>query len=162
MATLTLGPARISWPGVRGVESFAYTCSHGASPGTAVLVTLPRSNAEPPPAAFGDLVWGDGRRAVRLRDCKLDGLAPRVDSSGYSWVLTIFDRRWRWRTPDASFGRISGSYNERDAQKKLVPSTIRSPEELAKLCLKAMGETRYEIALPKGLTRADGAKYADK
>jgi hypothetical protein len=82
-----------AWSGAGAIESLSYTCSHGISPGVAVLVTLPRVG-EKPPAEFGDLVFGDGRRVVRLRDCKVDALAPRRDSAGLSWTLTIFDRRW--------------------------------------------------------------------
>lgn len=144
-----------SWPGAGAIESLSYTSGHGISPGTAVLVTLPRAT-DKAPAEFGDLVFGDGQRVVRLRDCKVDALAPRRDSSGLSWALTIFDRRWRWRTPKASFGKVSGRFNSLDPRGKLIPWSIRSPKQLAELCLKAMGETRYEIDLPEGLASLDG------
>lgn len=145
-----------SWPGAGAIESLSYVCSHGISPGTAVLVTLPRTN-EKAPAEFGDLVFGDGIRTVRLRGCKVDALTPRRDSSGLSWTLTIFDRRWRWRTPKASFGKVSGNFNRLDPRGKLIPWSIRSPQQLAEICLKAMGEARYEIDLPDGLSSLDGA-----
>lgn len=155
----TIGQA-VSWPGAGAIESFAYSAGHGISPGVATVVTLPRAN-EKPPAEFGDLVWGDGLRVVRLRDCKVDALSPVRDSTGLSWTLTIFDRRWRWRTPQASFGKVSGRYNLPDDHGKMVPWTLRKPVELARLCLKAMGESRYEIDLPDGLGQLTGNQYQD-
>lgn len=144
----------VSWPGAGAVESLSYTASHGISPGVATLVTIPRPT-DRQPAEFGDLVWGDGQRTARIRDCAVAALGPRRDAGGTSWVITIFDRRWRWRMPQAGFGQISGRYNLRDGRGKLVPWTIRSPVSLAKLCLSAMGETRYELDMPDGLDEID-------
>lgn len=144
----------VSWPGAGAIESLSYACSHGISPGVATLVTIPRP-IDRQPAEYGDLVWGDGQRTARLRGCKVDALGPQRAAGGTSWVLTIFDRRWRWRTAQASFGQISGRYNLYDARRKLIPWTIRSPISLAKLCLSAMDETRYTIDLPEGLDTID-------
>lgn len=155
----TIGQS-VSWPGAGAIESFSYSAGHGISPGVATLVTLPREN-DKPPAEFGDLVWGDGQRVVRLRGCKMNSFEPQRDGRGLSWVITIFDRRWKWRTPKSSFGGVSGRYNQADDRGKYVPWTLRSPTELAKLCLKAMGETRYEIDMPEGLEQLTGSAYQD-
>jgi hypothetical protein len=47
---------------------------------------------------------------------------------------------------------ISGRYNLRDAHDQLIPCTVRSPAELALLCLEALGEKKYIIDLPSGMT----------
>ncbi len=137
-----------SWPGVVGVESCTGTVSHGIGPAAFVLTCYPQTAV---PNAFGTLVIGDGFRRVVLRDCKVENLTGSADSSGQAYTLTILDRRWRWKT-----GVISGRYNQLDPRGKLIPWTIRSPYELAELCLKAMGEKNYRIDLPAGLTRAAG------
>jgi hypothetical protein len=54
-------------------------------------------------------------------------------------------------------GGISGHYNQKDDRGKLVPWTIRSPKELAKICLDALGVKNSIVNLPEGLTRARGA-----
>ena len=138
------------WPGVLGVESCSGTISHGISPAVFVITTDPQLAA---PAESGSLVITDGFQALTLRDCKADVLKGRYGSDGQTWVLTILDRRWKWRG-----ARISGRYNQLDPRGKLVPWTVRSPEELATLCLEAMGEKNYVIRLPPGLKKADGEK----
>ncbi|AWM38127.1 hypothetical protein GobsT_37800 [Gemmata obscuriglobus] len=138
-----------SWPGVAAVESCTGTVSHGITPGVFVMSTYPQTAA---PRAFGDLVLSDGVRAAVFRGCKLDAVSGRAGPDGQTFTLTILDRRWRWR-----YGAISGRYNQLDKRGKLVPWTIRSPQELAELCLKAMGERNYVINLPAGLTAAAGA-----
>lgn len=146
-----------TWPGVPAVESCVYTCSHGASPGVATLVTIPQPTGTDRPQEFGDLVFSDGRRSVAVRDCKVDSLTSQQGPNGVTWLIRIFDRRWKWRTPTADYGAVSGAYNLTEVMGKLTPWTIRSPEEMARLCLDAMGETNYLIDLPKGLEKKDGA-----
>jgi hypothetical protein len=144
---LDIGQSAV-WPGVLGVESCVGTVSHGVSPSVFVLTTIPQLAA---PAERGDLVITDGLGAIRFRDCKVDSVSGTAGPQGQTWVLSILDRRWKWRGY-----RISGRYNQLDSRGKLVPWTIRSPEELAELCLEAMGERNYLIRLPKGLTSAAG------
>lgn len=152
--------ARVSWPGAYSVESFSYTASHGPSPGVAQLAVVPKAATDAPPAMSGDLMWGDGSRTVRLRDCQVDAIDPVKDSRGLTWTLRIFDRRWRWVTPKGAKGAVSGKYNQPDPRGKFVPWTVRSPAELAELCFEELGETNYEITgLPAGLSRLDGAKF---
>jgi hypothetical protein len=141
----------ISWPGVFGVESFVYVVNHGISPDVAVMTTIPQPN-QATPAEFGDLVFSDGQRFITLRDCKVSRITGRTDSSGTSWTLEILDRRWRWDGLNALFGE----FNQLDNRAKLVPWTIRSPTELATVCLDAMGETNYIINLPPGLPKSAG------
>jgi hypothetical protein len=102
---------------------------------------------------YGSLVISDGLETVVLPNCKLDDL--RIESEGDSgtiWLLTIVDRRWRWR----DLGGISGYYNQLDPHGKFIPWTIRSPTQLAVACLQAMGETTYTLNLPPGLDSSVG------
>jgi hypothetical protein len=120
-----------------------------------LLSIIPRPGQQV--AEFGELVFGDSANGVvRLKDCKVSGISSSTGPAGTTWTLQILDRRWKW-----AGGSIGGRYNRRDKRGKLVPWTIRSPEELAKLCLEAAGETRYVIRLPAGLTRAAGADLTD-
>ena len=132
------------WPGVVSVASVTYTCSHGISPGTVILTTYPQQGQI---ATSGDLVIGDGTNLVTLRDCRVSRLRGDGGAQGQSWTLEIQDRRWRW----PGLASISGSYNQLDNRGKLIPWTIRSPVELAQLCIAAMGEKGAKIILPDGL-----------
>ncbi len=143
-----------SWAGAEfGIASLEYTVSHSVSPAVAVIQTIPAFGQEAP-FEFGDLIFGDGDRQVILKDCKADKLTPSVGPEGTSWLLEILDRRWRWLT-----GAISGIYNEMDNNSKLNPLWIRSPVELATLCLEAMGEKDYVIDLPDGVEQAEGKDF---
>lgn len=133
-----------SWPGVIGVESCVYTCSHGISPGVAVLRMQPQAAVF---AMYGDLAITDGFRTVVIPACRVNSVKVDQGDGGTCWNLEIVDRRWRWR----SLGGISGCYNQLDPKGKLIPWTIRSPTELAGLCLEAMGEVGYSVDMPDGL-----------
>jgi hypothetical protein len=138
-----------AWPGAIAIESCTYTISHGISPGTAIVRMLPQASF---PAMEGDLVITDGAEAVTIRRCKVASLKVDQDEGGQIWTLEILDRRWRW----AKLGYISGCYNALDPRGKLIPWTIRSPQELAEVCLGEMGENNYELRLPPGLPRTIG------
>jgi hypothetical protein len=140
-----------SWPGVESVEGLSCTHSLGISPSSIQLMIHPQDRV---PAESGNLVFGDGDEQVTLRDCKLDRIRSSTSGEGKTWTLDILDRRWKWQ-----FGSIYGWYNQLDRHAKLIPWTIRSPRELAILCLQAMGETNYDIDMPTGLVRADGENH---
>lgn len=136
-----------SWPGVVAVAGCTYVCSHGITPGRAVLTTFPQTAR---PAAFGDLVFTDGPRTVRIPNCKVETLTVQAGADGQTFTLEIVDERWQWQR----FGGLSGVYNQKDNRGKLVPWTIRSPRELAAICLSAMGVRGGRLELPQGLTFA--------
>lgn len=142
------------YPGINQIVACTYTASHGISPGCAVVSILPQNVM---PAPFGDLIITDGVGVVRLRDMRLDAFKIQTDGSGIIWSLELNDRRWRWR----DMGTITGCYNQLDPNGKLVPWTVRSPYELCLLCLRAMGETRFVIDMPPGLTSAVGQGISD-
>lgn len=136
----------VSWPGVIAVEGFDGTISHGPSPNTLILRTSPQPNF---PAMFGNLVITDQVNTVVLKGCRVkDVKVIQEDERGYGWQLWIEDRRWRWQEN----GFLFGCYNQLLPNGDLIPYTIRSPSELAILCLTALGETVYTIDLPIGLS----------
>jgi hypothetical protein len=138
-----------TFPGAKAVVSCTYTAGHGISPGKAILRMLPQEKL---PAGYGDLIMSDGVVTIPLRDCKVDEIRSITDDNGTEWQLEISDRRWKWR----DFGSISGHYNRLDSNGKLIPWYIRSPRELAILCLIEMGEPIGDIDLPAGLEKAVG------
>lgn len=143
-----------TWPGVQGVISCRYTMSQGISAGCATLRILPQDPKSI--ARTGTLTITDTFGKVEFPDCiVVDDQIGGDPQTGFISTLRIWDRRWKWR----GLGQISGAYNQLDKRGKLLPETIRSPEELAILCLQAMGETKVTIHLPKGLTRKDGQDW---
>lgn len=135
----------ISWPGATSISSFDYTCGHGIGPARAILTLNYQKKL---PAMAGNLSFGNGQGNVTLRDCYVERVTPSSDSSSRHIVLHILDRRWQWLTGIPQ----RGSYNQMDTNGKLIPWTIASPTELATILLRAMGETKYQIALPPGLS----------
>jgi hypothetical protein len=145
------------WPGIPRVQSLSYTCVHGISPGEVRIVTYPQGD-DVQPATFGTLFLTDGTRTVALRNCKADKVeASHTTDGGTVYTVVLLDRRWQWRNAYGGLGGISGRYNQLDPRGKLKPWSIRSPAELARLCLNAMGERNYLIDLPDGIPRAAGA-----
>jgi hypothetical protein len=168
-----------SWPGVLAVESARYVCSHGIAPGRWIMTTYPQAVAKPvpgiPPSVstggllihpgtpdtpggpeeYGDLTFWDGvSPEVVIRDCKLISLtAELTGDGGQTYILEGVDRRWKWEDKGE---KLRGHYNYTDRRGKLVPWSIRSPSELARLCLDAMGERNALIQLPNGLEKAVG------
>lgn len=135
-----------SWPGVVSFLGATYTLSHGITPGVCLYRCAPQ---ELLPVEFGDLVITDGNETVVLPACKVQSVKIERDDRGFYWILEIVDRRWRWR----DFGFLNGCFNQLAplGQQHLLPYTVRSPTELAVLCLTAMGETNYDLNLPPGI-----------
>lgn len=142
------------WGGALVMESCTYTMSHGISPGIAVY-TMPPNPLGIPVATYGDLIFEDGVKRIRIPDCKVMSIKTPDNSGGQVQTLEIADRRWKWR----DFGSIYGCYNQLDQVGKLIPWTTRSPREMAILCLDAMGEQVYDIDLPEGITQAEGERF---
>jgi hypothetical protein len=157
----------VSYPGVNQWIDFSYTCSQGISPGGITLTVAPQLDQI---AAVGDLTFGDGNGSVTLPDCRVLNYVYNVDTSGQKVTLSMQDRRWRWQ-----FGSLSGRYNipeniaalvplvplptEREAQNQpglpppaprgeeaIKPETRRTAQELARICLEAMGERTFNVS----------------
>lgn len=145
MAELRAG---VSFPGIKQVSSYTGTLNIGTSPGVHRLDIAPQFGV---PKQNGDLVLTFGRNKIALRNCRIDSASYTRNASGAVVSLVVFDRRWKW-----AFGRISGSYNVRDDAGAIVqpakgkPDAIddseRTPQQLAKLCLEAMGEKNFAVA----------------
>lgn len=144
----------LAWfPGVRQVQSCEASFSHGVSPSVFRLNIAPQPNW---PAAGGDLTLTFGRTRIRFRDCRVNSASIARNQGGMIVSLEIFDRRWKWQD---SMGMIGGHYNVRGPNNKIlkrtpgsldaIDDTERTPQQLARLCLDAMGEKGYNVsALP--------------
>lgn len=133
-----------TYPNLPPLIAGEYTCSHGTAPGTIVLRTHP---AKLPPTKFGDVRIGDGRKELRLRDCKLLKLTAERDDDGEEWQIELEDARWMWRG-----GKLNGMHNQLDPHGKLIPKMVRSPTELANLCLDEMQGFKLRfVDMPDGI-----------
>jgi hypothetical protein len=150
----------ISYPGLSTFTKAEYVLSQGISPGKCTI-EMPQelvSDLEP----TGDLTITYADQTITLPNCLLDEAHIDQGEKGYIARITMLDRRWQWK-----FGSISGHYNVRmpggananegfnssavnqDASSKIRPGTEQAPQDLATLCLQAMGEQNYDVsALP--------------
>ena len=137
-----------TWPGIRSPREAKYTTGHGTAPGIAVLTINPQPGF--PISPTGDLVITDGVGTITIPDCKITKMEEIRDDSGLRVIITVQDRRWRWR----ECGGISLFANQLDPHGKFIPWTVASPVEMATFCLQQMGEENYSIDMPVGLTTA--------
>jgi len=134
----------VAYPGILAPESATMTISHGITPGVCVIRCSPQDVL---PAQVGTLVFTDGNETIALPDCRVNQIRWEQDDAGWCWSVEIVDRRWKWR----ELGAMLGAYNQLDPFGKLLPFTIRAPDELAALCFQAMGEDNYTLNLPPGI-----------
>lgn len=135
---------RVIWPGLDTYLSATLTLGHGISPGVCVLNVPPQGSGFAP---MGDLEFRQGNVRLKLTGCRVDSVESEWTSEGLCWRIVILDRRWRWK-----FGAISGRYNIRNRDLSIkngqygTRNTEATPQDLAKLCFDAMGETGYDVA----------------
>lgn len=145
----------ILFPGVQGLVSATFTLTHGVTPSCATLYMAPQRGWVP---KIGPLVVTFGGLKLTFPDCCADRMDVRRDGSGREiWAIHILDRRWKWKFA----GRVSGYYNVRRGtgvdlpgypKSSIVAGTEKTPTELCRLCLEAMGETRFDLsAVPEGI-----------
>jgi len=149
---MPLYTGNVTFPSILSVESFSGTVGLGVSPSQFRLTIAPQL---PTIQIVGNLVlsYTDGVTVdvITYVDCLVDAASYEFNDSGYLVSLTIIDRRWRW-----AFGEISGNYNVRNDDGTIVKDggpglspvsdTEKTPQELAILCLDAMGESGYDVA----------------
>jgi hypothetical protein len=156
--------ALISYPGVERPLDAEYTLTWGVQPSRAQVTVAPQDFTRI--QGTGDLVLADNwHDPVTIPDCTAVDVAFLP---GGAARLFLDDHRWRW-----AFPTISGHYNQpaeillsvppvaapgqprpnppqpppapARGEEEFYPGTRRSAHELAKLCLKAMGETSYTL-----------------
>jgi hypothetical protein len=139
--------------------SLSYEAAVGVSPQEAHVVLAPQPGDALPPA-YGDVTFGDDTGVITLRGCAVRLLTDETTAAGRDWVLSVLDRRWRWREGYPA----TGDYNQTDDRRKLIPRTVRSPHQLAVILLTLMGEPEPAggwaavVHLPGGLAAtADSA-----
>lgn len=133
------------FPGIDQIVDWSFTLSHGITPSVANITIAPQKDF---PAIGGTLEFLFASKKLEFQDCRIDTVSYERNSQGLIWRLSIFDRRWKW-----AFGHISGFYNTPQADGKVDKKTEKTPQELAELCLKAMGETKYSVSGLPNTTR---------
>jgi len=126
-----------SFPGISQLVRASFTLSHGITPSVATLVIAPQAGF---PALGGTLTFTFGNVRLAFPDCRIDTASYHRDAQGLTWSLAVLDRRWKW-----AFGHVSGRYNQLRADGTIEPATEKSPRELARLCLEAMGEHHVDV-----------------
>ncbi len=140
-----------SFTGLPQIAGATVTWSRGISPSTIQIETVPQPNFTEP---VGDVSihWtallpngspdpGDSDAVtITLYDCAVDTSTIEV-TARQTWRMTLHDRRWRWK-----YGEISGKYNQLKPDGTIDSATEQTNQELAELCLDALGETGYDVS----------------
>lgn len=141
--------------GTAPLMDLSYEVAVGISP-QCLQVTIAPLPATGLPDVLGTVAFGDGLSApLVLRDCRLANFQEVRSDGGIDWRLQILDRRWKWREGHPWYDGCQ--FNQLDDRKKLIPWTVRSPHQLAVMCLTRMGETppvggwNFAGVLPGGL-----------
>lgn len=151
-----------TFPGIEQIVEAHYTRAHGIQPGAASLTIAPQAGIV---GETGDLIFAfegtseNGNSTYIFSGCKLDRMNFQRDTRGLIVRLAVLDRRWKWEFPS-----VSGTYNMRHENGELVSdlsqtqalqtanlilNTEMAPQDLATICLEAMGEVDYDVsALP--------------
>ena len=127
-----------SFPGVNSIVDATISIGHGPSPSVATLTIAPQLNFI---GEGGTLAFHFDGGTVAFPDCKIDYNSLQRNEQGEVWLLSIFDRRWKWK-----FGFISGFYNLREEDGSIKVGTEKTPHELAVLCFEAIKEGGYNLA----------------
>src|SRR4029078_12160892 len=112
--------------------------SHGVTPGVCTIDVVPQL-AVPDQVGTLRIAFGPGR--ITLTECVVAFALVRRGPDGMVVGLSLLDRRWKWK-----YGTISGRFNLRSRAGVLDPETERTPQELATLLLRAMGEPGFSVA----------------
>lgn len=143
---------RVTYPGIQQWENFSFTDISGISPAMATMDVYPQDEV---PQADGNIVItyedneggsGESPDPIVLLDCHIDQARYVRDSGGKIVQVSFFDERWSWQ-----FYRISGRYNFKQvkaydsafnvgaAVEFVDPAHEKTPQELVKLCIEALG-----------------------
>lgn len=119
----------------------SFTLSHGVQPSTATIeVVHPTRQVR---LANGALrIVQNGRNVANFKGCAIVDVF-RVNAETNVYTVKIADRRWKWQIGG---GTISGRYNVRRPDGTVIAETQKTAQELAKLCLDALGERGYDVS----------------
>lgn len=131
-----------SFPGITEIIGAQFTFSRGITPSVAVLRVVPQKGFL---AEVGTFRLDFGGVHLEFKDCALDLASLRKDQAGLIWTIRLEDRRWRWRNEGGGH-YISGHYNKRKPDGEIDTDTEKKPQDLAKLLLKQMGESGYDVS----------------
>jgi hypothetical protein len=151
------GPTRAIFGNTVLSLGFDFTFGPGVTPSVCNLYTIPHTDSLDQVGTLSFVTAGES--PFYFYDCALEEPRLEVGSGGQRWVLPIKDRRWKWQS---DWGPIYGHYN--------IPrpdgtyTRERTPQELATLCLTAMGESGFDVGRlpnsPRPEIHWDGAHAA--
>ena len=131
----------VNYPGVQSWSTFTFTELAGISPSVGLLEMYPQYGY---PDLDGDLTLTYGDNTITIKNAHIDRADYKAGSGGKVVTLRILDERWKW-----SYYEITGRYNIRLPNNFIDPDHEKTPQELAKLCFKAMKVTQFDVsALP--------------
>jgi hypothetical protein len=128
-----------SFGGNQTIRGFDFTFNRGITPSVCTLYCAPQDGLD----ATGPLTFALGNQSVTFNNCTVAGAFVRrpYDSKWPLWSVQVVDRRWRWK-----FSQVSGDYNRRGADGIIDNTTRKTPGELARLLLQAMGESNINVS----------------
>lgn len=127
-----------SYPGIQSFESIEGSDISGISPSVFVAKIFPQDEV---PQADGDLVFSYNGNTITIWDAHIDRADYEQGSGGKTVIVRFLDSRWKWQA-----GReITGRYNIKLPNNYVDPRHEKTPQELAKLCFDAMGETSIDV-----------------
>lgn len=142
------GEGIISFSGINDILSGTINLSQGISPAASTIKMPPQLRD----FREGNLVIGYAGRSFTLTGCIVDKGDIVLEQNADYWVVSILDRRWKWRFPKYL---LNGYYNVRRGAgltTSVVESTVKKPAELFHLCFEAIGEKRYTLNdIPEGI-----------
>jgi len=142
----------VTFPGLRQAISAQFALSHGISPSVCTITCAPQPPTFTP--APGTLEFRFGNTRLRFPGSIIDDFSASLGPSGEVWMLSILDRRWRWRFAEP----IWGQYNQRlengelarsddpTEETELFAPSRKTPQELARLCLAKMKEANADVS----------------
>jgi hypothetical protein len=134
----------ISYPGIKQVVSGSFSLGQGTVPSVCTLEILPQDNFQ---ALDGDLVFTWGRKSIKFHSCRVSLHSIQHDLQGRAVQVSILDRRWKWAFGGPK-GPMRGRWNLRNDDGTLKTDTERDPRKLIEDCMKALGETGFDIVIP--------------
>lgn len=130
----------LRFPGIESIREWCFTMSHGVSPNIAHIEFTPQSDDLPTDPQTMTIEFGD--TLFEFPFCVIDQVSIRRDpGGGMVCSATIKDRKWAWQ-----YGKISGRYNLRNTDGTIYKPTEKTPQELAIILLKEMGERNYDVS----------------